>query len=138
MKEVSIILCLTALLSCSGCGAFRPTASGAATPSPKAQEQVQVDLKQVQQALVKTVQETVQHTVTQSFNDLGEKQLVLEKQKLHEQRQTWMVAGASVIGLVIVLLALPSPALPMVYLIVAIVIGLILMGAPWLLLMFLP
>ena len=134
MKHVAL-LCLA--LTLAGCGAFKPSASGQPA-APKAQETLQVDLKDVQTALVKTVQETVQHTVTQNFNDLGEKQLALEKQRLHERRQTWMVAGASIIGLVIVLLALPSPALPMLWLIVALAIGVALMGAPWLLLMFLP
>jgi len=134
MREVSILLCLTGLLACGGCGAFK---SKAPLP-PGAQEKVQVDLKEVQKAVVQTVQETVQRTVTQNFNDLGEKQLSLEKQRLHEQHQTWMVAGASLIGLVIVLLALPSPGLPMAWLIVALLIGVTLMGAPWLLLMFLP
>lgn len=134
MKYVAL-LCLA--LTLAGCGAFKSSASGRPA-APKAQETLQVDLKEVQTALVKTVQETVQHTVTQNFNDLGEKQLALEKQRLHEQRQTWMVAGASLIGLVIVLLALPSPALPMLWLIIALAIGVALMGAPWLLLMFLP
>jgi hypothetical protein len=118
------------VLTTAGCRSI-PAVAPTITPTST------VTLREVKEAVIETIQTTVQHTVTQSFHDLGDKQLDLEKTRLAREWRFVGAAAPSAIGFLLLCLLLPSVRLPMLYEIVGYALAVVMICAPWALLLLL-